>query len=357
MTNRIAFFAAAAIAVGGLSAPRALADPQPGHDPNATQQPSGPQGHPGQTNRFDKTPHTPEANTSSNLAPDAPQIRSSLARVAEAALSGDFQSLCHELDKSDQARPSGERGKPEKPANASPDNQPSDLASAVTQLKKDWREKFGQDLGFEKLQTALNDGHFTHVVESGQTAANINDNARTAAGRIPPADRDAAPDNRSDIQSNGRGGAIEMRGTDHPQTNTGASSGPKHAAVTIPASHGAPEVRLQLTSDASGQWKLDLPKNVDRQHLETNLAKHLRQFDEQKGVWPNDPAEASRMAAHHIFLALAGKESPGSHNAAPHDNVSQGRGRLPNDNPADDVVPPGTSGSIDSIHRGNNNPQ
>src|SRR5437764_12596973 len=100
MTKRIALVAAASIAVGGLSAPWTFADDRPGHDANTTRQPADAKGNPGQTNRFDKTPRTPEANPSPNLAPDAAQIRSSLARVADAALSGDVQAFCGQVAKS-----------------------------------------------------------------------------------------------------------------------------------------------------------------------------------------------------------------------------------------------------------------
>jgi hypothetical protein len=266
----------------------------------------------------------------------------------------------------------------------------SDLQQVVNQLKKDWKEKYGQELQFANQQSAFSD-QFARIIESNPAENAAANGARAAAERIPPGDRNtsAAPhaeiDRSKDVEHSGdknidkngavrsdqspdrsahgvsssstdfnkantssaKSGTVEMRGTDRPMNQP---ADVKVATVTVPASHGAPEVTLHLTSDSSGQWSVDLPNTLDRQKLQANLAKHIRQFDEQKGVWPKDVAEASRMAVHHVFLALADKDVAASHQAE-HGNADLSRQQGQDVKPTNTVVPPGTSGTIDSSQR------
>lgn len=82
------------------------------------------------------------------------------------------------------------------------------------------------------------------------------------------------------------------------------------AIVTFPASHGLPECNVSLVREGMG-WKLDIPDNITGDQLQQNLSTHLTRFGEMSAQWGSDANETSRLAAHHVCLALYGIPSQG----------------------------------------------
>jgi len=76
--------------------------------------------------------------------------------------------------------------------------------------------------------------------------------------------------------------------------------------ITLPASHGLPELTFNLESSGVS-WKLDIPDEVSGEQLKSNLMKHFDMLDADKANWPADKVEADRLFAHHVLAALAGK--------------------------------------------------
>jgi hypothetical protein len=55
---------------------------------------------------------------------------------------------------------------------------------------------------------------------------------------------------------------------------------------------------------AGGQWKIDLPDQIDAQKLQQNLDKHLKMVADQAEQWPQDATEAQRFISHHVLMAF-----------------------------------------------------
>jgi hypothetical protein len=124
--------------------------------------------------------------------------------------------------------------------------------------------------------------------------------------------------------TSGAGGAGAAGGGTGADAQMAGSRMGQQQTVTIPASHGLPEARLQLAQEGAGQWKIDLPDNVDAQQLTQQLQQHLSKAAQQKDQWPADANEAARQISHHVFLAFS-QQGPSQHGQGQH-GQDQGQG-------------------------------
>lgn len=82
-----------------------------------------------------------------------------------------------------------------------------------------------------------------------------------------------------------------------------ASDATARTTATIPASHGAPAVTVNLVSE-DGKLRIDIPDSIDAAQLQSNIAHHLQMLCQDKANWPNDANEASRAVTHHVIMAI-----------------------------------------------------
>ena len=77
--------------------------------------------------------------------------------------------------------------------------------------------------------------------------------------------------------------------TESAQT-AGSSSTGENMTITIPESHGVPEAKLNPVREA-GDFKIDIPDNMDGQQLSQKLKEQVDQCLQMKDQWPQDATE------------------------------------------------------------------
>jgi hypothetical protein len=224
------------------------------------------------------------------------EINDVLAQVAEAAMTKEgLDDMVERFVDADRNR----IGKDE----AAIKNQ-AELDGLVAQLQQDWKAKYTHEFDI-KDEDKVYDG-FAMITEGEITK----DSAQQAGAQI-KVDTDRNPDGsvKADVK-------VENKtGVDAPKVNTdGQTAADKNlndpgrniASVTIPASHGLPEVKVPLIHEAGG-WKIDVPDTLDANKLRDNVKNALTMCKENKDKWPADENEAYRVVSHKILAAIMDK--------------------------------------------------
>jgi hypothetical protein len=97
----------------------------------------------------------------------------------------------------------------------------------------------------------------------------------------------------------------------HEQHNI--ETGREIAVVRLPARHNLPVLDASLIDEAFG-WKFDVPEAVSGTHLRQSLLNHLTYLGENPQSWPGSEADAFRLFAHHVLMAVYGLEVPSYQN-------------------------------------------
>jgi hypothetical protein len=279
----------------------------------------------------------------------ANNIRGTLATLTEAALTrGQFRSVVQRLTDDDQER-IGDFAREEF----------EDLDGRIAQFQQDWQERYDQDFDIDNRELVYSREFVQifegHVGEAGLAAGRMNGQQdqmqmdrpqdqmqedrqqdRLLDGLRGEADRErdearaeigrAQDDNQVQIQlerdrDRGQAGVEVDRDRDQARVQVdqdreddarpardreGQDQEQDHATVTIPASHGLPEVTVHLLNEGTimDAWRIDLPDHVDGPKLKENLLIHLTAANEQKQQWPADVNDAYRLVTHHVLLAI-----------------------------------------------------
>jgi len=268
-------------------------------------------------------------NPADAMAPDADDIRKTIATASEASLTkGGFDDLVERFSESDRNR----LGKEMKGETFKND---TTLDGRIAQFQKDWKAKYNQDFNI-KDRNAIFDPSFA-MIRQGELPG-YNNNARMAgehqtgamnttpggAGDMntpaagttatPAAGTTANPDGTARANPNGTnapvGDASVNTGNDRANKNA-RNANENMASVTVQASHGLPELTVPMIHEFPDSWKIDVPDNYTAQQLRDNLLKHLTMADEQKDQWPSDPNEAYRLVSHHVLMAIMGVDDQG----------------------------------------------
>jgi hypothetical protein len=250
-------------------------------------------------------------NPSDAMAPDADDIRKTLAQATEAALTkGGFDDMVERFSDTDRNR----LGKDRK-TEAKDDT----LDGRIAQFQKDWKAKYNQDFKIPD-RNAVYDQSFAMIRQGELPGLN---NARMAGERQTGAAN--APGTAGDLNSpsantgaTGTGAAANRPSGDN-SVNTGNDRATKAAnranenmaAVVIAESHGMPSISIPMIHEFPDSWRVDVPDNYNAQQLRDNLLKHLTMADEQKDQWPSDPNEAYRNVTHHVFMAIMNVDEKG----------------------------------------------
>jgi len=158
----------------------------------------------------------------------------------------------------------------------------------------------------------------TTGVDASRAATDMDGNRSVVTGQTAP---DAAS-GRTAAESTRTGLNTPAPVTDANNSNTGVDApdstsadrnlndpGRNTAVVTIPASHGLPELKINMIHEAPDMWKIDVPDSVDGPRLQQNLIAHLNACQQMQDKWPTDVNEAYRAVSHHVLMAI--------HNMAP----------------------------------------
>jgi len=251
-------------------------------------------------------------NTNNNrnaAAPDADDIRKTVAKITENALNkGNFDDVCDYLVDADR-----DRVKQFKPA----DNY-SKLDGRIDQFLKDWKSKYNEDFGYSSHRNdVLNDG-FAQITQGEIGEARVA-GAKDMPSAEPQNVKGGTPQDLKksgvatpDANSNKYGGGNTNR---EPGRNVATFAIKPAAGMSVKVQPGAnkpidadmkanKELALPLIHELPDSWKVDLPDNIDGQKLYDNLLKHITMVDEQRDSWPADKNEAYREVTRHVMMAL-----------------------------------------------------
>ncbi|HEV7300103.1 MAG TPA: hypothetical protein VGN72_12110 [Tepidisphaeraceae bacterium] len=275
-----------------------------------------------------------------------------LAKATHASVSPDM-GITKVLSSADQERITG--------ANADS----SQLDQTASQLRTAWQEKYGSELSVDSIAAALNQqgGGQLNAQAGGQTgnmtasgnmsqpaggatsggqasdqnpieAQNVTIGSENRAaprvsatppGAGDPADRVAvAPGSGAEgvpesspaadgVQRNSDSPRLEEVATGDANAQTasgqmqpagGGNMSGNTATYTVPASNGMPATTLNLVKEG-GEWKVDIADSIDAKTLHNNLNTQLSQVANMKDQWPEQEAQAQRILAHHVAMALS----------------------------------------------------
>jgi len=260
-------------------------------------------------------------NPADAMAPDADDIRKTIATASEASLTkGGFDDLVERFSDADRNR----LGKEMKSDTFKND---TTLDGRIAQFQKDWKAKYNQDFNI-KDRNAIFDPSFAMIRQGElpgysnsarmagehQSGATVTTPGGAGDMNTPAAGTTATPDGTARANPNAANAPVG-----DASVNTGNDSMNKQArhanenmaTVAVQASHGLPEVVVPMIHEFPDSWKIDVPDNFTAQQLRDNLLKHLTMADEQKDQWPSDPNEAYRLVSHHVLMAIMNVDDQG----------------------------------------------
>ena len=249
--------------------------------------------HAAHTEYGDKGTTKPSTQALAPDSTDAKHIRSAMAQTVDDALTPHGASnLFNDFSSEDAAR-----------LVKGPKVSYDDVDARIAQIRKDWRDKYHQDLVMADRQTAFNDPAVRiYPGEAGE-------NARMAGERLHAGGEVSAGGAHAEAHGNmdHNQGYSENQETQAQQAALRpTASGLTSATVILPATQGEPEVPLRMVPQGNvvSNWRLDIPDNVDNQRLHDNLLRQLNEVADSKDQWPADPNVAYRMVSYHVFRAL-----------------------------------------------------
>jgi len=310
MKNRTILLSAAAFAVANLSlvsiVPQTLAQ----QDPAGQSTGAGASGASDQSSGLSGS-RSGTGAMSDVAQSDRDQINRTLAQaVKDAVQPGKFNDLVNCLCKQDRDRIQAQK----------PDT--TQLDTTAKALGESWKSKFGQDFDISDEKASF----ASFVIMNGESAE-----ARTAGATMGPGASSGGPSAGAPGSVSGGTSGAGTSGNASGGTSGGTSGGSSYGAgqssqgqaqqasaqegqkahLMIPASHGLPEVTVNLVKEG-GDWKLDIPDNIDANQLSQNLQNQLSQAQSMQSRWPSDQSRAQAAIAHHVILALEGKSASGT---------------------------------------------
>lgn len=87
---------------------------------------------------------------------------------------------------------------------------------------------------------------------------------------------------------------------------TGETGDKTMVNVTLPASHGLPELTIPMIKDHEA-FRVDAPDQVTGDQLKQSLQDHLTEVDTMKDQWPANKLDAQRAIVHHVMMAVMNK--------------------------------------------------
>jgi hypothetical protein len=268
---------------------------------------------------------------------DTQAISQTVGKTVDAALSGDIRQLSQNFDRSSQRR-FEDATKDQRQQNN------SNLQQVSMELKRNFRDKYHKDIALADASQAFGSDFLRST--SSSSASDLNDRARTAGSRTEgTSNTNTSSGNTTGTGTTGTGttgttpnigdGTTGPRGSGSagaPRTitsnsgtsgngspgssdnNTGVGTNARtqdmaaSQTVSIPASHGLPEVRVPLVKDGA-DFKINVPSTLTAERLQANLARELARANDMKAQWPDDATQAERALAHHIMLAVMDQDS------------------------------------------------
>jgi hypothetical protein len=245
------------------------------------------------------------------MVPDSVQrdVRNVMSKITEDALTnGDFKKVISYLTKADRDRIGDV-------SNLST----SDLDIQINQFQQNWKNKYNENFSIKDKEVV-----FGSDLRWIPGLSNMPDTgARPAGGRMNPETPSTQPTTQpSSLSDQARQSADRAitntrdtlnRSTDNVGQMT--STDPKKAVtVILPSQQNLPHLMLPFINEGTvmNDWRLNVPDTLTAQTIHDNLLQQLTQLNSQSANWPNDPNQASRIVATHVFQALEGHSASSS---------------------------------------------
>jgi hypothetical protein len=198
-------------------------------------------------------------------APDAEDIRDTLAQVTEAALTeGGLDDLTERLVDADRNR-----------IGDAINGDFADHAALVKQFRADWKAKYNEDFDVRNEEAVYTDAMFS--IAQGEVG-------------------DAAPSG-TEVATGQRPGDLDAN----------KERGRNVASISIKESHGLPALTVPLVHEAPDRWKIDVPDTIDAAKLKGNIVAHLKAAHDMKDQWPANVQDAYAAVSHHVLMAILDK--------------------------------------------------
>jgi hypothetical protein len=201
---------------------------------------------------------------------DQEDVRSVLAQATNAALTErGFNDLLERLSSADRKR-----------FDDTAKIDTTELDGRIAQIQKIWKEKYGKQFDFkdEKLLSSF------VVIREGE----ITD---------PALAKMHWPVNVTDRS----GEAVMASGT---ETRSYLEKGRNVAIVSIPESHGMNAMHISMLHEPVDDWRIDVPDNISRAQIYSNLKDRLTHFGENVAKWPDNVDEAYRHVSHCVLASV-----------------------------------------------------
>lgn len=299
-------------------------------------------------------------------------IRGTLASATEAAVKGSLRDLTERMIDADQER-----------LNQDIQRGDEQFAQQIAPFRQAWQQKYNDEFDVEDRQQVFGQqvsitkgvpAPREQLAQQGQLTQPQGQQQQQAAGqsdRVTPAEaaqpgqqvqatgpgevtqlpgaaglKEQVLTNRAQDQQNQQSASAQQGGAQDAQaqqggaqqggsqdaqaqqaaskTNADAFAG-KGATVTLPASHGMPELKIPVINQGYGvdAWRIDVPVSVDAQKLKSNLQQALQQLQQQQAQWPPDKNQANLMVVHAVMAALMDQGPGGGAGGAQQDLQQQ----------------------------------
>jgi hypothetical protein len=181
------------------------------------------------------------------------------------------------------------------------------LDGVIAQLNKDWNARYGHD--FKIKRDVLDDRYM--IVQGVVTNPNV------AAMNFPvpalgneaqqAASRERA--NQNDQNANDRGQADQVEAKDLQKSKNVAT-------IRFPSETTPPSVTASMIEEGMiGHWRFALPASTTAQQLHMRLQNELSEFGRDTSKWPAAEADAQRIVAQRVILALYEAGTPNADNS------------------------------------------
>jgi hypothetical protein len=229
------------------------------------------------------TAGNPSAN---NPAPDAKDIRKTLGKVTEAALTkGGMNKLVSHFVDADRNRI--------KNSDTYSEDFGQQLDGRIQQINEMWKTKYGHEFKVKSAEDVYQNFATIQQGENGRDAALASDVERNSQNANMADRKNAAGNDRKDEN---------------------LEPGRQMARVIVRGTMNGAEIDVPMIHELPDSWTINVPDTLNAAKLRQNLLDHLTAFGDTSANWPADENVAAQEATRHVLMAVLDQPVP-SNNA------------------------------------------
>jgi hypothetical protein len=214
--------------------------------------------------------------TADNPAPDAKDIRKTLGRVTEAALTkGGMNKVVGYFVDADRNRI--------KNSDTYSEDFGQTLDGRIQQINEMWKTKYGHEFKVKSAEDAYQNFAMIQQGEIGRDAALASDVERNS--------QNANLSDRKNAAGNDRGDENLERGR-------------QVARVIVRGTMNGPEITVPMIHELPDSWRINVPDTLTAAKVRQNLQDHLTAFGDNSANWPADENVAVQEATRHVLMAV-----------------------------------------------------